>query len=101
MSDTLAAISGLKVERYVADKDPDLQLYGLDKPELVLDIQTPAGKKTLNIGRQEGGSKRYYAQVPEKKGEVFVISEADAGRIVRDLAAFKESSPKASAPAGH
>ncbi|MFL5243110.1 MAG: DUF4340 domain-containing protein [Gemmataceae bacterium] len=100
MSDTLAAISGLKVERYVADKDADLQLYGLDKPELALDIQTPAGKKTLNIGRQEGGSKRYYAQVPEKKGEVFVISEADAGRIVRDLAAFKESSPKASAPAG-
>jgi hypothetical protein len=100
VSDTLAAISGLKVERYVADKDADLQLYGLDKPDLVLDIQTPTGKKTLAIGRQEGGSKRYYAQVPEKKGEVFVISEADAERIVRDLGAFKETGPKVGVPAG-
>ncbi len=100
VSDTLAAISGLKVERYVADKDADQQLYGLDKPDLVLDIQTPTGKKTLAVGRQEGGSKRHYAQVPEKKGEVFVISEADAGRIVRDLGAFKETGAKAGVPAG-
>ena len=38
---------------------------------------------------QHRDSKRYYARVPEKdRSEVFVISEADAGRIVRPLAAF-------------
>jgi hypothetical protein len=90
----LAAIAGLKVDQFVADKDASLQLYGLDKPQLVLSITTPSGPKTLLIGSQEGGSKRYYAQVPEKKVEVFVIAEADASRIVRDLAAFKEKEAK-------
>ncbi|HEV3236970.1 MAG TPA: DUF4340 domain-containing protein, partial [Gemmataceae bacterium] len=94
VNDTLSAIAGLKVDQFVVDKDADLQLFGLDKPTLTLDIQTPTGKKTLLIGRQEGGSNRYYAQIPEKKGEVFVLAEADASRIVRDLAAFKEKEGK-------
>jgi hypothetical protein len=94
VNDTLASIAGLKVDQFVADKDAPLQLYGLDKPQLVLSITTPSGPKTILIGSQEGGSKRYYAQVPEKKGEVFVIAEADASRIVRDLAAFKDKEAK-------
>jgi hypothetical protein len=99
VNETLASLAGLKVDQFIVDKDADLKLYGLDKPTLTLDIQTPAGKKTLLIGRQEGGSNRYYAQVPEKKGEVFAISEVDAGKIVRDLAGFKEKEAKgASAP---
>jgi hypothetical protein len=43
----------------------------------------------LHVGRPEGESQRYYAQVPDKdRGDVFVIGEADAARIVRDLAGF-------------
>ena len=49
----------------------------------------------LQIGRTEGESKRYYARVPDKdRSDVFVISEADGARIVRDLAAFTEKVPK-------
>jgi len=77
------------VGRYVIDKGADLKLYGLEPPELVLEVQTRTDKRTLHIGRMEGDSRRYYARVPEKdRSEVFVISEADAGRIVRPLAAF-------------
>jgi hypothetical protein len=95
VNDALDALARLKVERYVLDKGADPKLYGLEPPELVIDVQTPAGKKTLHVGRTEGESKRYYARVPDKgRGDVFVIAEADAARIVRDLAAFTEKGPK-------
>jgi hypothetical protein len=88
VSDALAAIAGLKAERYVVDKGADLKLYGLEPPELVIEVQTPSGRRVLHVGRPEGGSKRYYARVPDKERDVFVIAEADAARIVRDLPAF-------------
>jgi hypothetical protein len=92
VNETLAALADLKVERYVVDKGADLTLYGLDKPHLVLEVQTPSGKRVLHIGRAEGESKRYYARVPDKSnGEVFVLSEADSAKIVRDLASFTQS----------
>jgi hypothetical protein len=89
VNEMLTALADLKVERYVVDKGADLALYGLDKPHLILEAQTPTGKRVLHVGRAEGESKRYYAQAPDKSnGEVFVLSEADAAKIVRDLAAF-------------
>jgi uncharacterized protein DUF4340 len=89
VSDMLSAMAGLRVGRYVIDKGADLKLYGLEPPELVLEVQARTDKRTLHIGRMEGDSKRYYARVPEKdRSEVFVISEADAARIVRPLPAF-------------
>jgi hypothetical protein len=92
VSDTLAAIAGLKAERFVVDKGADLKLYGLEPPELVIEVQTPAGKRVLHVGRPEGESRRYYARVPDKdRSDVFVISEADAARIVRDLPAFTQT----------
>ncbi|HEY1860644.1 MAG TPA: DUF4340 domain-containing protein [Gemmataceae bacterium] len=91
VNETLAALAELKVEHYVVDKAADLALYGLDKPHLVLEVQTPTGKRVLHIGRAAGESKRYYAQAPDKAtGEVFVLSEADSAKIVRDLAAFTQ-----------
>jgi hypothetical protein len=95
VSDALAALAGLRVERYVVDKGADLKLYGLEPPELVLEVQTPGGKKILHIGRPEGESKRYYARVPEKdQTDVFVIAEADAARIVRELPGFTQKPAK-------
>jgi hypothetical protein len=89
VTDTLAAIAGLKAERYVQDKDADFKLYGLNPPEWVIDVGTGSGKRTLEVGRTEGESKRYYARVLDKdRTDVFVISAADASRIVRDLSAF-------------
>ena len=91
VNETLAALADLKVERYVADKAADLALYGLDKPHLILEVQTPTGKRVLHIGRAEGESKRHYAQVPDKTNvEVFVLSEADSAKIVRDVPAFTQ-----------
>ena len=87
--ETLDALAGLKLVRYAVDKDADLRLYGLEPPELVLEVSTRAGKRTLQIGRPDGESKRRYARVAEPgRTDVFVISEADAAKIVRDAAAF-------------
>jgi Domain of unknown function (DUF4340) len=89
VKDTLDALAGLKAARYVQDTGADRQLYGLEPPQLTLEVQTPAGKRMLQIGRPEGESKRFYARVADSdQSPVFVISDADAGRIVRPLTAF-------------
>ncbi len=87
VNDTLAALSGLKLERYAVDKDGDLKLFGLKEPELVLEAATRSGKRALQIGGFVGESKARYARLPDKPG-VFVLDEATASRLVRDLNAF-------------
>jgi hypothetical protein len=100
VNDALDALARLRVERYVVDSGADPKLYGLEPPEFVIDVRTREGRRTLQIGRTEGDSKRYYARVPDKdRGDVFVISEADGARIVRDLAAFTEKPIKPVVPA--
>ncbi|HEX5271039.1 MAG TPA: DUF4340 domain-containing protein, partial [Gemmataceae bacterium] len=95
VNDALDALSRLRVERYVLDKGADPKLYGLQPPVLSIEVRTRDGKRTLEVGRAEGESKRYYARVLDKdRTDVFVISEADGARIVRDLAAFTEKAPK-------
>jgi hypothetical protein len=92
MNETLAALAGLKAERYVADKDAKLGLYGLDKPRRVVVVtQKGGGTKTLQIGGPVGGTdgKQVYAKVGDPaRGEVFVLSEADTAMLLRDRAAF-------------
>jgi hypothetical protein len=90
VNDTLAALADLKAERTVVDKEPDLKLFGLDPPHLVLEIHTDAGStKVLKIGRSEGDSKRSYAMLADgSRGDVFIISEKDGERILRELGAF-------------
>ncbi len=66
------------------DQGADLKLFGLQPALLTLTVDTPAGRRTLKVGRQEGGSQRYYATVVgENGGAVFLLSEADARAIVR------------------
>jgi hypothetical protein len=85
----LASLSGLKLERYVVDKGASLNLFGLDPVETTIEIGTPMGKRTLLIGRQEGGSKKYYARVADnKQGDVFLISEADSMLIMKPAASL-------------
>ena len=94
VNETLAALAGLKLQRYVMDKDADLQLYGLKTPALTLEATTRTGKRTLQIGAREGESRRRYARVDLRgQTEVFLISEADAAKLVRDLAAFTKAKP--------
>jgi hypothetical protein len=89
ISDTLDALAGLKVERWLADEKGDLQLHGLQPPVWTIDAQTSSGKRSLLIGRSEGDSPRLYAAVAGESG-IFVIGEEDARRIVRPLSAFLE-----------
>ncbi|MCS7046628.1 MAG: DUF4340 domain-containing protein, partial [Gemmataceae bacterium] len=90
VTDTLDALAGLKVERWLIDHNAEVQLYGLQPPQLTIDIQTSTGKRTLLIGRNEQDSARRYAAVAGETA-VFVMSEDDVRRIVRSLAAFVES----------
>jgi hypothetical protein len=53
----------------------------------VVEVETPSGKRVVNIGKEEGESHRRYASVPDSTA-VFVISEAAARRIVRPPEAF-------------
>ncbi len=89
VSETLDALSRLKVERYVVDTGADFKLYGLEPPQLLLEIQTPSGKKTLHVGRAEGATKKHYARVPEpNRSDVFILGEADTAKILRTIADF-------------
>jgi hypothetical protein len=89
VNDALAALAGLKVARYVVDKGADPKLFGLDKPDLVLEVVTRNGRRLLEVGGFEGGSKRRYARVPgPDRSDVFLLEEYDCARILRDLPGF-------------
>lgn len=91
----LASLAGLKLERYVVDKGASLNLFGLDPVETTIEIGTPMGKKTLLVGRQEGGSKKYYARVADnKQGDVFVLSEADSMIILKPASSLIKAEKK-------
>jgi hypothetical protein len=97
--ETLDALASLKAESYVLDKANDLKLFGLEPPQLAIEIQTKSGKRMLHIGRQSEGTKRYYARVPDNEvSPVFLLGEADGGKIVRQLSGFTRTGA-ASAPA--
>jgi len=89
VSDTLDALAGLKVQRWLADEKGDLQLHGLQPPQLTIDLQTSSGKRSLLIGRAEADSQRVYAAVAGETS-IFVLSEEDAKRVVKPLAGFLE-----------
>jgi hypothetical protein len=90
VNDIVAALAGLKVERFVADKGADLKQFGLQPPQQTIVARTRTGvTATLYLGKTEDGSKRVLARVLDpNRSDVFVLSEADSGRLVKELAAF-------------
>jgi hypothetical protein len=92
VSEFLDALAGLKAERFAADTNADLKLYGLDPPQRVIVLTQRGGQtRTLHLGRPEGGSddKRVYARVDDKdRSDVIVLSEADTAKLTRDRAGF-------------
>jgi len=95
VNDSLAALAGLKLERYAVDKGADKKLFGLDPPVLIVEAEAGEKKAVLHIGRFEGDSKQAYACVPEKdRTDVFVLSEAGTARLTRDLEGFAKALPK-------
>jgi hypothetical protein len=91
VAEVLGALPLLKAERYVADKDAKLELYGLAKPRRKIIILQRSGPKTLEIGSDVGGTngKQVYARVAEPgRSDVFVLSEADTAKLMRDRPSF-------------
>ncbi|HLW68112.1 MAG TPA: DUF4340 domain-containing protein, partial [Gemmataceae bacterium] len=88
VTEMLGALANLKVDRYMADKDAPMDLYGLAKPRRTIVAQTGMGmKQEIQLGNLEGGSKRVYARLPGKT-EVFVLSEVDSAKLDRDVKAL-------------
>jgi len=85
--DTLDTLARLKALRYVEDAKANLQQYGLTPPALKVEVESPAGKRTLLIGAPEGSSQRRYASVAGGDS-VFVIDVADLQKIMRGLGAY-------------
>lgn len=91
VSGLVGTLGGLQAERYAADKDADLKLFGLEKPEATLTLATPAGRKTLEVGSVVGGTdgRQRYARVADPgRTDVFVVSAADTAKLLRDRAAY-------------
>jgi hypothetical protein len=90
VEETLAALAGLKAERFAADAGANLALYGLEKPSRVIVVtQKGGGSKTLQLGGPEGtsGGKRVYGKLPDQDA-VFVLSESDTARLTRERPVF-------------
>ncbi len=90
VNDVVAALAGLKVEHYGVDKGADLKQFGLQPPQRTIVARTRTGvTATLYLGKAEDGSKRVYARILDQtRSDVFVLSEADSIRLVKDLKAF-------------
>src|SRR5262249_36115143 len=54
VNDTLAALTGLKLDHYAVDKGADFKLFGLDPPEVTVEAQLGERKMTLYLGHFEG-----------------------------------------------
>ena len=94
VTELLSTLAGLKAERFAADKDADLKLYGLDTPSVRIVASRQAGEsQTLLIGMGVGGKdrKRVYAKVDAVgRTDVFILSEADTARLLRERGAYLE-----------
>ncbi len=90
IADMLAALATLKVERYVVDKGAEFKLYGLQPPVRTIVVKPRSGPaQTLYLGTFEDASKRVYARLQDKeRSDVFVLSEADSAKLVKELRDF-------------
>ncbi len=89
LSETLAVLASLKAERYVADKDAKLALYGLESPSWVVTVTVRGVSKSLQLGGPVGGTdgKQVYARLPDQSA-VFILSAADTAKLTRERAAY-------------
>jgi hypothetical protein len=94
VNELLGTLAGLRVERYAIDRDADPKLFGLEEPEATITVTQRDGmKRTLQIGGAVGGTngKQVYARVADPgRTDVFVLSEIDTTRLLRDRAVYAE-----------
>lgn len=92
INDTLAALAGLRADRFAEDKDADPRLYGLDNPRRKISLELRTETRVLELGNPESGSRRIYARVGQPdRTDVFILSAADTERLIRSLDAFTKA----------
>jgi hypothetical protein len=83
----LAAVAGLQARAFAPLPDGGgLGAFGLDKPELIAELHSPAGMRRLRVGRQGKG---LYA-LAEGAGEVCAIDPDLLDKFAADPALFRE-----------
>jgi hypothetical protein len=87
INELLAAFAGVRVERYVVDKDADLKSLGFLPPSRTIVVRPRSGNpQTLYLGSTEPGSKRLYARTYDpNRSDVFVLNESDSAKLLREL----------------
>jgi hypothetical protein len=64
VSSTIGQFNNLKGTTLVTDKGDNLANYGLDKPSLLINLNSPTqGAKVLNVGQQNPATKAYYVKL--------------------------------------
>ncbi|HVM32991.1 MAG TPA: DUF4340 domain-containing protein [bacterium] len=73
--EVLTAVNDLRVDEFVADRDSDPKIYGLNAPRVVLTIGSAQGKdQTLLVGRDKLKSAETFAQL-KGNPEVVLLSQ--------------------------
>lgn len=91
VNELLGTLGALRVERYAADTKADLKLFGLEKPDVTLTVQSGMARHILQIGGTVGGTggqQRYARIVDGGRTDVFVLSAADTARLTRGRAEY-------------
>jgi hypothetical protein len=85
--DLLGILGNLQAERYAVDKDANLKLFGLEKPEAAVTVTSAMGATSvLEVGGVVGGTdgKQRYARVASPgRTDVFVLSVEDTAGLLR------------------
>ncbi len=95
VNDLLATLDGLQVERYVADQKSPPQLFGLDSPEMTVEVRAAGRRYVLEIGGPVGGSdgRQRYVRVAGSDA-VGVLRPTDTERLLRDLDSYRPPKKK-------
>jgi hypothetical protein len=87
VAETLQALAKLRPEQY--PEETDLKASGLEPPVVTVEIHLAEGNRVLHVGRPDGESKSRYARAPDaRRRAVFLMSEADADKVARELSHF-------------
>ncbi len=89
----LYEVKDLQKEQIIGENVPDLSLYGLKNPKIVLKIWLSQKKGeqllTLHLGDQNPDQTGYYAKI-ENEPQVFLLENVAESTIDKDVFAFRE-----------
>jgi hypothetical protein len=92
----ITGLSGIKAKRFADYSDkPDLKLFSLDSPAMILTLKTDKGKEiTLKIARTGPvGTRGLYAVSSESPG-IFVLAPETSAKMSKSLRDFQEKDGK-------